>query len=61
MQEAEQLKQELQAEVEQILNEFFGDKLIPERTCGVDKRHLIYDNERYMSPRDMTSSFSPVV
>jgi hypothetical protein len=57
MQEAEQLLAE--REVEEILNEFFGDRPIPERTCGVDKRHLIWDERRYMGMDDTVVS-SPV-
>ena len=58
MQEAEQLHDE----IDEILNEFFpGDKPIPERTCGVDKRNWIWDEDRYKAPSDVSSSLAPEV
>lgn len=53
---------QLQDEVDEIIAEFFGDRPIPERTCGVDKRHLIYDERRYMGSADtVVSVLSPEV
>ena len=58
MQEAEQLL--AKREVEEILNEFFGDRPIPERTAKA--KELISDERRYMCSADtVVSVLSPEV
>ena len=56
MQEAEQLHDE----IDEILNEFFGDRPIPERTAKA--KELISDERRYMCSADtVVSVLSPEV